>query len=194
MKNLSFEELMIDRAKILQNAKDLIIDSEILLDNKRYPRAYTLSHLASEELAKLTTMHSICIDALSGETINWNKVEKKLRDHKDKIKRAFEFDLFCNLASDNGKSIKQYEEGIELVDEYNIMKNASIYAGMLKNYFCSPGEVISEKIARKMVQISKHRYEWYQASENAFSKLIASDGGKQKALNHWKEFCKKMQT
>jgi AbiV family abortive infection protein len=124
LKNLSFEELMIARAKILQNAKDLIIDSEILLDNQRYSRAYTLLHLASEELAKLTTMHSICIDVLSGETINWNKVDKKLRDHKDKIKRAFEFDLFCGLTSDNRKSIRQYEEGVAIVGEYNIMKNA----------------------------------------------------------------------
>lgn len=194
MKNLTFEELMIARAKILQNAKNLIIDSEILLDNKRFPRAYTLSHLASEELAKLTTMHGICIDVLSGETINWKKAEKKLRDHKDKIKRSFEFDLFCTLLSDNEKFLKQYEEGIELVDSYNIMKNASIYAGITHNYFCTPEEIISEKTARKMVQISKYRYEWYRAAENAFSMLIASDAGKQKALKHWKEFCEKMQS
>ena len=192
MKNLTFEKLMIARVKILQNSKDLIVDSEILLDNKRYPRAYTLSHLASEELTKLITMHGICLDVLSGDAMNWNKVEKKLRDHKYKIKRSFEFDLFCTLASDDEKYLKQFEEGLELVDSYNIMKNASIYAGMLENSFCTPVEVISERLARKMVQISKNRYEWFHASENAFSKLIASDGGKQKALENWKDFCAKM--
>lgn len=184
---------MIARSKILQNAKDLITDSEILLDNQRYSRAYTISHLASKELAKLTTMHGICIDVLSGETINWTKVDKKLRDHKDKIKRAFQFDLFCDLTSDSDESLKQYDEGIALVDEYNIMKNASIYSGMLKGYFCSPSEIISEEIARKMLLISKNRYEWYQAAEKSFSKIVFSDGGKQRVLEHWKEFSNRME-
>ena len=42
-----------------------------------------------------------------------------------------------------------------------------------------------------MVQISIHRYEWYNASENAFSKLIASDGGKKNLSNIGKNFVEK---
>ncbi|WP_373951420.1 AbiV family abortive infection protein [Vibrio pomeroyi] len=45
--------------KAYDNACELVEDAKILLSNSRYPRAYVLAHLATEEIAKLPIIFGV---------------------------------------------------------------------------------------------------------------------------------------
>lgn len=50
LKDLSCEEITCGINKVAENAKELILDGDTLLNKQRIPRAYTLFQLAIEEI------------------------------------------------------------------------------------------------------------------------------------------------
>lgn len=81
MNALSVAEIEALRALVLQNAGELLAEAELLFQHKRFARTYTLAHLSSEELAKLPLLASVGVSLVNGGTINWKKLDKKLRSH-----------------------------------------------------------------------------------------------------------------
>src|SRR5260221_11444530 len=85
MNALTKEQLLIAQIKTVENAAELIEEAVILLDRSRYARAYTLAHLALEELAKGGVWIALSAELARGHQIDWSTVDKRLRDHVRKI-------------------------------------------------------------------------------------------------------------
>lgn len=70
---------------LIANATALAQDAALLLEHDRYPRAYALAALASEELGKVY----LCLDAvLSRKEIEPKRFWKLWREHDDKLDSA----------------------------------------------------------------------------------------------------------
>lgn len=57
MTALSFGKLEEAYIFVYENAKELLEESKLLFDNKRYARSYALAQIAHEELAKLPIIY-----------------------------------------------------------------------------------------------------------------------------------------
>lgn len=69
----------------MKNALLLIRESQILYDNEAYARAFSLAHLAREEIAKVTMLYAAGLRMLAGHPVDAKKLLKRLRDHKSKL-------------------------------------------------------------------------------------------------------------
>ena len=72
---LTVKQIERGRAEILSNARALVGEAQILLRHKRYARAYALSHLASEELAKLPMLVRAAVEAACGASVDWKRLD-----------------------------------------------------------------------------------------------------------------------
>ena len=75
MNPISINEIEDVRVKILDNARELLEDAELLLSHERFTRAYSLAHLASEEMTKLPMVCGVAISILRGEEVDWSKFD-----------------------------------------------------------------------------------------------------------------------
>ena len=103
MKKVTVEALRAGREKLLENAIELIEEANILLDNNKFSRTYTLSHLAWEELSKIPVLNTIEIELALGNEINWKSINRRLYNHKSKIRAAILFEyIFDNEDPNRG--------------------------------------------------------------------------------------------
>jgi len=154
----------------LSNALDLIDEGIILLEGKKFARAYTLFQFATEEIGKSRLLFSLLISIKSGEEINWNKFNKEFVTHTDKTKGAIVFDhiailLLSNYNLDDEKKIAEYKEyNHTLVKEENNVKasndnkNNSLYVGIKDGKITSPKELITEVMATTLKENAQRRY------------------------------------
>lgn len=141
MNNLTVDTIIDGMIKITSNAQSLVDEGELLFKNGYYSRAYTLSHIAREEMSKLFMLFKVGIEIIGGKEYDYKKLQKRLRDHKSKIQF---FTLPVTLDGLNGGYIK----GI------NKRKNDSLYVGYEKELFMLPSEHITEHIARRTLDIA----------------------------------------
>ena len=76
---LSIPQIFSATSKILENAQELIEDAELLLRNNRYPRAFALAHLASEELIKYQLLLSVTLELARDHPVDWMEIHRRLR-------------------------------------------------------------------------------------------------------------------
>jgi len=156
--NFTEKELLIAVSKSISNSEDLIFDADLLLDNNRLARAYTLYQLAIEEAGKAMDIYS----SLLFGTYKDSKGQKILRENfKDHIKKAgrsriisilLALQLFKNNNKIKGEEILNsvlLEMGA--AKEINDYKNYSLYTSFIDNTYKTPGEIIT----RKMVSVLK---------------------------------------
>ncbi|GAM12115.1 AbiV family abortive infection protein [Mesobacillus selenatarsenatis] len=183
-KEFSIEEVEVARVKILENATELITESELLLTNGRYARAYTLAHLACEELSKIAMIvNSMAENIVYGDT-NWKKLNDRLVRHKEKFKSVIitkmdKVERFIKLLN-----IKPEQ----LEEKLNNLKNESLYAGRYKNgEYCKPSEVITEVIASHMLDLAKDYYNYYGSKEESLKGNLFQLESNQDYQNFYKE-------
>ena len=131
------EELLKEVAKkSVQNAKSLIEDAELLKQNNRFQRAYTLYQLAMEEVGKSVISFVLLVspDGLSKE--NKKMYIKEFFEQKRKAKRSAGIDiLFAEVLYqgevDNAFSFLKSSFG-ESEIELNNRKNFSLYTSLNK--------------------------------------------------------------
>lgn len=88
LNNESIENLQLVYNKIYNNALELILDGELLLENKRLARAYLCFQIAIEELGKLPMINTVAIKKHNREKIDWKELNRRLRSHKKKNSMA----------------------------------------------------------------------------------------------------------
>ena len=84
------------RSKILENSRELIEDAEVLLKENRFPRAFSLAHLACEEMAKLPMLARPSAEIIIGENVDWSKLNIRMRNHQYKILGILMNDFLVN--------------------------------------------------------------------------------------------------
>jgi len=165
MKTLTPENIETGRRKILSNASQLIEEAELLFNAGHNARAYTLAHLASEELAKLPMLVRAGFDSLCGVEINSDKLERKLKSHHKKLEGILAVDFLHGPEIRERADIKRFEEDLERIPDYNTMKNWSIYVSYIQEEFREPADIIIEPLAAEMVKLAKHRLSFFAKME-----------------------------
>ena len=72
MTALSFGKLEEAYIMIYENAKEILEESSLLIENKHYARAYALAQIAHEELAKLPIIYQEATRSYFKEGHDWN--------------------------------------------------------------------------------------------------------------------------
>ncbi|MFJ7510034.1 AbiV family abortive infection protein [Peribacillus simplex] len=141
--------------KIFENACELIDDASLLFDNQKYARAFMCAQISVEEFGKLPTLITVALDIHNGVKVDWKKLNKKLRDHKQKTissyltqmlmeKILYNFDLEKLMISDEDdlEKFKVFLDGIKLNQDIivEVLRNSKIkeqviYSSALAEYF-----------------------------------------------------------
>lgn len=141
-----------------ENACELLDDAIILFEVNRYPRAFVLAHLASEELAKLPIIYGFRVRLFGKETIDWGSFKKRLQNHQPKLRSIALFD-YMNDDVDliRNTDLDLYNKQIELTKEFDNLKNMGLYSGNRNAYFYKPSMLVSESMASNMIKTTKGR-------------------------------------
>ena len=140
---INTNELIVGLRKSVENAKELIEDGNLLLNNKRFARSFTLFQLAIEELGKSNMIFHY---VLENDKKKLGKLLKDLKSHKIKTDNSIGFDMIVYKHLDDInkekllKSVFFNMENISIVDNF---KNYSLYTSIIKNEFRNPSEIIT---------------------------------------------------
>jgi AbiV family abortive infection protein len=165
MNGLSAAEVEGARRKVLRNAVALLREARLLFRNRRYPRAYALAHLASEEMSKLPMLVRAGLESQADPRFDWRKLGKRLQSHKSKLRAAVLWDYMLDPDMADDADLKRLQQGLEDIDEANVLKNRSLYAGVVGESFVSPRESVSAETAAAMIDRSLRRLSAYLTAE-----------------------------
>jgi AbiV family abortive infection protein len=123
VRELSVEELLDGCRESLANASELLDEAELLLENEHYARAYFLAHIACEEMAKSPILNRAACELALELPPDWRKLDKRLRDHRGKIRKVLTMDYFQSEIRVDDSDVKDFAEDLERVPLYNQAKN-----------------------------------------------------------------------
>jgi AbiV family abortive infection protein len=144
-------------AKVITNAKSLIEEAKMLLIAKKYARAYALAQLAIEEVGKSTFLCRAILDYYMGINIDAKYFDNLgFRKHQEKTRHSLKAELFAIWMFEKSHGQKTdlrngLIEDFEKVEDYNNLKNNSLYVGITDDSFVSPLEIISDEMANYLV-------------------------------------------
>lgn len=139
-------------ALILQNARDLIEESEILFAAERWPRAYALAHLASEELAKLPMIFGYASRVRLCGLDDWGSFYKRFCNHQAKWRGIESLSYLLDSATEANADVKRFMKALKAIPARDSLKNRSLYvAAKSKCDFESPRGVISSEVAKNAI-------------------------------------------
>ena len=129
--------------KCLQNARELFEEAELLKDNKKYPRAYTLYHLCNEEIGKVFIIFQYLIqNDYSEEKVK--KFYSEFTNHKPKIKTSRNILTIMLLLIQKEISEDDYNNlsyTKEAIDKLNNFKNLSLYSFIKNKSAFKPSDI-----------------------------------------------------
>jgi AbiV family abortive infection protein len=154
----SDNELKLLSKKAYENSCELLEEAIILLNAKRYSRAYVLAHLASEELAKLPIIYGTRVRLYEKETIDWKNFKKRLTNHQPKLRAIALFDYMSDEVDlVNNEDVKRYNRQLEFIKNHDLVKNLGLYSGYHENVVYKPSEQFSAENAEAMINLTKGR-------------------------------------
>lgn len=144
---------------LLHNAAELIKEADILLSAAAFPRAFSLAHLAREELSKAAMLQAAGTRLLAQHDVNWKKLMARLRDHKAKIslENVENLMLIHGIQKDGTAEALDLAAANPLTEYRNNDKNNSLYVGFQDGIFIPPSSVISEHKAQRTVRLAELR-------------------------------------
>lgn len=157
MTALSFGKLEEAYIFVYENAKELLEESRLLYENKKYARSYTLAQFAHEELAKLPIIYQEATISFFKEPHDWKDFHKRLRSHESKNKMNFAF--YQVLSDLSGKNLSFSEKDLKNnLFIVNNMKNTSIYADVKNNKFTKPSNEIKKPLAKQQLELVEEMF------------------------------------
>ncbi|PEO28724.1 AbiV family abortive infection protein [Bacillus wiedmannii] len=163
-KKLTVDEVEKMRITVIENARELIEDAKLLLENKRYARAYTLSHLMCEELSKIPMIGRALTESAMDKNYKWNDLHKRLVNHNPKIR------LFMLMPTVSVEALEKIvgmsmDKGITAFEKkLNNLKNNSLYSGFQGEIFNKPSEIITKEIAESMFEIASDYFKFMEVA------------------------------
>jgi AbiV family abortive infection protein len=162
------------RIKILENAKELIEEAQILYEHQRYARTYALSHLAFEELAKIPILAAAPERIKTEDEYSWTKVHKKLIKHGPKLIFSINFNLdhensFLKIT---GQDKFDPNETSKIMNQ---LKNESLYAGVRDKEFLKPSENFTKEIADHILRVVRDYYGFIENYEKMLKGVYEKD-------------------
>lgn len=162
MKTPSISEIAVAIGKLFENARELLEEAELLLSHERFARAYTLAHLASEEIAKIPWLVDKAMATTNGEEWTWEDVDSY--SHKKKIRRGLHQEIIQTFFTSTGEiDIEKLKKANEIADALNELKNSSLYVSLIDA--TKPSEVISKDRATEAIEITRRRLQQFEELE-----------------------------
>jgi AbiV family abortive infection protein len=160
MSKLNLQQLDEGIDAALANASSLIKEATLLLRSGFHARAYTLSHIAREEIAKVTMLYTCGLRMLVDHPVNWSKLHKRLRDHRSKL-TSDALVSFVNTAvnTPSGVEMLQLEMMLAGTTIRNEWKNESLYIALKDNHFKTPSQVITPQKAERTIGLATVAFE-----------------------------------
>jgi AbiV family abortive infection protein len=165
--------------KSISNASDLYGDAELLFNNSRYSRAYTLYQLAIEEIGKASMIYSFILYKDYNQTSEQDKFKKEFVDHKKKTQSSIGIDVLLafqisDLKLKKGLMYQAYKQ-LQDVKSLNKLKNQSLYTDLIEGVFKLPREVISFELTSEIKTLVKTRLntaeEFYKIGITNFTQI-----------------------
>ena len=166
-KELTLDQLLCSREKIILNAKDLYEEALLLYDRKKYARSYFLLCIANEELGKMLIVTSAMIDLIE-QTINWSKFWKQLRNHKFKTETIEQLE---NFFVNNEKHYQSPIKIAKMIPNLEELKMMSLYSDMYQVDFFTPSEIIDTKLVYHYLSLTKNRIDYFTIDLNLDSAI-----------------------
>jgi len=182
MSKFSIKEIEKILIKFLDNARELLEEADLLLENKKFARAYSLAHLACEEVAKIIMISRTAYEITRGKDIDWERIIKRLRNHREKIKDILFLDFLYSSKTENDEDIKTFLKNLDKMTKYdNDFKNYSLYTSLIENKFYKPSELFSHEFVKGFIKLAHNRF-------NAIEKFTLLSKGRLKELYDSQEF------
>ncbi|OOF34092.1 AbiV family abortive infection protein [Salinivibrio costicola] len=141
-----------------QNACELLEESLILFNASRFPRAYVLAHLASEEIAKIPMIYGTRVRLKGDEKIDWKHFNKRLTGHQSKLRSLAQFDYINDeLDLIRNRDLKRYETQLDFVKKFDLIKNMGLYSGYHENTVFKPSDQFTLESAKSMINLTEGR-------------------------------------
>ncbi|MBC2676933.1 AbiV family abortive infection protein [Pseudomonas baltica] len=138
------------------NAESLISEAEILYSHQHYARAFTLSHIAREEIAKCLMLQATGVRILAGHKVDFKKLFKRLRNHEQKlISEGLQNCLFALGVGSSEIGSLMLKNVTAASEHRNNRKNESLYVGFAEGRLSQPAEGFSEKQAGRNITIAQ---------------------------------------
>lgn len=153
------EQIISGLPKIINNSKELLSDANLLYENSRFQRAYSLYQLSIEEIAKAFYLIGIVIFQEEERA----KISRQIKSHKFKSKKSvgLEYLLVSFLKEINkdkyDEIVKDHILELNSVNEINEKKNHGFYVSIINNEFKDPSEIISPVDTKKIKNIAELR-------------------------------------
>lgn len=186
MKPLTPDQVESARAQILENALSLLSEARLLFGNGFFARAYTLAHLASEEVVKIPMLVRAVLDEMAGIPYDWAKLEKRLTSHIKKIDAGHFYDYIQTEVRADDSDVRDYEIALETTAEINAGKNNSIYCGFVDGVPTSPLRQISPEMAGEMIDVSMRRIQWIERQEELTRGVLSRGLSEESLIRHRK--------
>ncbi|CAH0346979.1 AbiV family abortive infection protein [Bacillus sp. CECT 9360] len=178
MTALSFGKLEDAYILVYENAKELLEESRLLFENKKYARSYTLAQIAIEELAKLPIIYQEATRSFFKESHDWKHFYKRLRSHESKNKMIFMyFRMILDLTGEEHPDF-EFHKLEQTLKYFNDMKNASLYADIKNNKFTKPSIEIKKHTAKELLQLVEGMFDIFALPG------FHIRGGMKKSLDH----------
>jgi AbiV family abortive infection protein len=155
MHELTVDELIAGRDKVLQNARELVQESELLLKKGHLARSAMLSQIAGEELGKYIMLASRVVDIARGDSkLTWSKFWKLFTNHKEKLKYIAFFEDIHLLEE---LPPNHLEKLINETKELETARQRMLYVDVIEGRFCAPSELWTKNIATNLLNWTKGR-------------------------------------
>ena len=151
MEPLSIAQILSACSKIMENAQELIEEAELLLQNNRYARAFTLAHLASEELMKFTMLLPVAFELARNRNVDWKTIGKHLTNHIVKTRGSILIDFLRAPAPDGVYQAGELSQQMSAAEDINDLKNYSLYTSQIGAEFFKPSERFDRQSAEACV-------------------------------------------
>jgi AbiV family abortive infection protein len=178
MTALSFRKLEEMYIFVYDNAKELLEESRLLLENKRNARSYALAQITHEELAKLPIIYQEATRSYFKEGHDWKNFNKRLRSHESKNKLNYVFyQTMSNVKCDDSMNLgnDKIKDNLAFV---NHLKNVSLYADIKNNKFTKPALEINKNLSKTHLELVDEMFKTYSLSG------FHIKGGIKKSLDH----------
>jgi AbiV family abortive infection protein len=181
VRELSVEELLEGCRDVLANARELLDEADLLLQNGYHARAYFLAHIACEEMAKAPMLYGVACELALDLSPDWPKLDRRLRDHRAKIRNVLTMDYFKSEIRADNSDVSDFEEDLARIPLYNQAKNDSLYAGLAAEGFVQPSARFDREGAEALIRLAKARLEVFDFpfpdSREQLADLLQSEAG-----------------
>lgn len=152
MKPVNVPELFTSAVNATVNARDLVRDAHLLLENQRHPRAFALAELAREELTKPMTYLGAALQLALGQEVDWARLDEHLHLHLVKIEMASLFDYLHTPHENLDQDVDDLVKEMLASGRTNDLKNYSLYASQVDGRPMKPPELINAELATEWVE------------------------------------------